>query len=37
VIITHDRDLAASLPRRVDLQDGRIVADRQTTDIGALS
>ena len=30
VIITHDRDLAASLPRRVELQDGRIVGDRQT-------
>jgi putative ABC transport system ATP-binding protein len=26
-IITHDRDLAASLPRQVELQDGRIVAD----------
>jgi putative ABC transport system ATP-binding protein len=30
VIITHDRDLAASLPRRVELQDGRIVGDGQT-------
>ena len=27
VVITHDRDLAASLPRRVELHDGRIVAD----------
>ena len=26
-IITHDRDLAASLPRRVDMRDGRIEAD----------
>ncbi|SDG21594.1 putative ABC transport system ATP-binding protein [Lentzea fradiae] len=26
-VITHDRDLAASLPRRVELRDGRIVAD----------
>ena len=29
-VITHDRDLAASLPRRVELGDGRIVADRRT-------
>jgi putative ABC transport system ATP-binding protein len=27
VVITHDRDIAASLPRRVDVRDGRIVAD----------
>jgi len=26
VVITHDRDLAASLPRRVELFDGRVVA-----------
>jgi putative ABC transport system ATP-binding protein len=26
-IITHDRDIAASLPRQVQLRDGRIVAD----------
>ena len=26
-IITHDRDIAAQLPRRVELRDGRIVAD----------
>jgi len=25
-VITHDRDIAASLPRRVELRDGRIVA-----------
>jgi putative ABC transport system ATP-binding protein len=24
LIITHDRDLAASLPRRVSMRDGRI-------------
>ena len=27
VVITHDRDVAAGLPRRVELRDGRIVAD----------
>ena len=27
VVITHDRDIAASLPRRVEVRDGRIVAD----------
>jgi putative ABC transport system ATP-binding protein len=27
VVITHDRDLAARLPRRVELLDGRIIAD----------
>jgi len=26
-IITHDRDIAARLPRRVEIRDGRIVAD----------
>ncbi|WP_033344054.1 ABC transporter ATP-binding protein [Catenuloplanes japonicus] len=26
-VITHDRDIAAALPRRVELRDGRIVAD----------
>jgi putative ABC transport system ATP-binding protein len=26
-LITHDRDIAASLPRRVELRDGQIVAD----------
>ncbi len=29
-VITHDRDIAASLPRRVELQDGRIVADHRS-------
>jgi putative ABC transport system ATP-binding protein len=28
-VITHDRDLAASLPRQVERHDGRIVADRR--------
>ncbi|AGZ43981.1 ABC transporter ATP-binding protein [Actinoplanes friuliensis DSM 7358] len=26
-VITHDRDIAAALPRRVELRDGRIIAD----------
>jgi putative ABC transport system ATP-binding protein len=26
-VITHDRDIAAQLPRRVELRDGRVVAD----------
>jgi putative ABC transport system ATP-binding protein len=34
-VITHDRDLAASLPRRVELQDGRVVADRRTAEAAA--
>ncbi|MFC3996004.1 ABC transporter ATP-binding protein [Nocardiopsis sediminis] len=32
VIITHDRDLASGLPRRVEVRDGRIVADTAGTD-----
>ncbi|HUB35488.1 MAG TPA: ABC transporter ATP-binding protein [Solirubrobacteraceae bacterium] len=27
VVITHDREIAATLPRRVELRDGRLVAD----------
>ena len=27
VVITHDRDLAARLPRRVEMLDGRIIGD----------
>ncbi|GIJ49260.1 peptide ABC transporter ATP-binding protein [Virgisporangium aliadipatigenens] len=26
-VITHDRDIAAALPRRVEMRDGRVVAD----------
>lgn len=29
IVITHDRDLAASFPRRVTLSDGRVVADER--------
>ncbi len=28
VVITHDRDLAAALPRRVRMRDGKVVSDR---------
>jgi putative ABC transport system ATP-binding protein len=31
MIITHNRDIAAGLPRRVELRDGQIVADTTTT------
>ncbi len=31
IVITHDRDLAAELPRRVTLSDGRIVEDETAT------
>jgi putative ABC transport system ATP-binding protein len=27
-VITHDRDIAAALPRRVEIRDGRLVSDR---------
>jgi putative ABC transport system ATP-binding protein len=27
VIITHDRDVATALPRRVEMRDGRIALD----------
>jgi putative ABC transport system ATP-binding protein len=35
VVITHDRDLAARLPRQVDMLDGRIVADTTRATGGA--
>ncbi|WP_109589056.1 ABC transporter ATP-binding protein [Actinoplanes xinjiangensis] len=34
-VITHDRDIAAALPRRVELRDGRIVADTRHTTVTA--
>jgi putative ABC transport system ATP-binding protein len=35
VVITHDRDLAAHLPRQVEVLDGRIVADSGATELAA--
>ncbi len=34
VVITHDRDLAARLPRQVEMLDGRIVVDSAAADRG---
>jgi putative ABC transport system ATP-binding protein len=34
-VITHDRDIAARLPRRVQLRDGRMVADTRQADQAA--
>src|SRR4051794_27800394 len=35
VVITHDRDLAAHLPRQVEVLDGQIVADSATPELAA--
>jgi putative ABC transport system ATP-binding protein len=35
VVITHDRDLAARMPRQVEVRDGRIVADSRRTNLSA--
>jgi putative ABC transport system ATP-binding protein len=35
VVVTHDRELAASLPRRVDLRDGRVERDQRTGAVAA--
>jgi putative ABC transport system ATP-binding protein len=31
VLITHDRDVAASAPRMIELRDGRIISDQHGT------
>ncbi|MFF0389378.1 ABC transporter ATP-binding protein [Kitasatospora sp. NPDC004615] len=35
VVITHDRELAASFPRRIGIQDGHIAFDERTTPVEA--
>jgi putative ABC transport system ATP-binding protein len=35
VVITHDRELAASLPRRVTVRDGRITSDERFAGVPA--
>jgi putative ABC transport system ATP-binding protein len=33
-VITHDRDIAARLPRRISMRDGRIIGDTRLVDAG---
>jgi ABC-type lipoprotein export system ATPase subunit len=37
VLVTHDRELAASAPRAIELRDGRVVADRAGSGLEARS
>ncbi|MEV4706349.1 ABC transporter ATP-binding protein [Actinoplanes sp. NPDC049316] len=36
-LITHDRDIAASLPRRVEIRDGRLVSDTARASVPVVS
>ena len=33
VVVTHDRDVAGSLPRRVTMVDGRVVGDERLVEV----
>jgi putative ABC transport system ATP-binding protein len=36
-VVTHDRDIAARLPRQVSMRDGRILGDRSRALVGGPS